>query len=497
MRLVERAPADDRRVRVVPLQRLEPFGDVRRRRPLAVGRRAVAADAPVAELAPHEVAEPVRVEQVSLLEDLLVQAGTVEPGREAELDVPRERGVRRRRHERLRPVALVQDEPLEDRLAVDPDRQSVDGDGAQAGVGAHGVDEDAVRVAQLDVDAVQVRVARSPGAHAVRGDDGAQRGRQVEVGAGGGGRHLALGVGHGDGHRVAAPVRRQWHHDVERRAGQVRRDAWAAQVHGRYRLQPHRLPDARRAGVVALEVRVAVALLAPGLRPVARVPGPHDDGDRVPRVRDAVQVGRERGEPAAVPHDLRPVDPHRRVVVDRAEVQQDVRVVADGGPLRGDGDLAAVPDGFEEVGVLDAGELRLGRERDDDLALERALDEAALETGVARVDLELPGAVEVQPTVAGHLRAGVLGARYGGGRWFARGREAVEEGHQLLHYVYDRCVAIQHGFRAECNVVSRGRPTGHAAEGVQGLRRGCSPGPAGGAVPARRPARRRGSRAAR
>ena len=82
----------------------------------------VAATAPVGELAPHQVAQPVGVVQEALLEHLLVQAGAVEAGRQAELDVAPQRLVGGRGQDAVGIEALVEHQPLEDDLAVDLDR---------------------------------------------------------------------------------------------------------------------------------------------------------------------------------------------------------------------------------------------------------------------------------------------------------------------------------------------------------------------------------------
>ena len=151
-RLVERAPADDAGMRVVALQHLQPLGDVVR--PgllmLAVQRPHLAA-APVAELAPHDVAQPVGVVEEALLEDLLVQPRAVEARGLAQLDVADQRLVAGRGHDAVRVVALVEHQPLEDGLAVDLDGLAVDGDAAQAGVALHAVHHRAVGVQQLDL----------------------------------------------------------------------------------------------------------------------------------------------------------------------------------------------------------------------------------------------------------------------------------------------------------------------------------------------------------
>ncbi len=84
--LVQSAPADDARVAVVAMERFQPLGDEVRAGPfvaihlLAAFEQSVAA--PVAELAPDEVTEPVSVIKEALLENFLVQARAVESGGE-------------------------------------------------------------------------------------------------------------------------------------------------------------------------------------------------------------------------------------------------------------------------------------------------------------------------------------------------------------------------------------------------------------------------------
>ncbi len=159
VRLVQRAPADDRRVGVVAFQRFQPLGDVAR-----VGTLVVVADpglaAPVAELAPDEVAEPVGVVEVALLEHLLVQPGAVEAGPLPEFDVAHEVAVGGGGHQTVRVVPLVQHQPLEHRLPVDQHPLAVDGDRAQARVGRRLVDDPARRVEELEPHVVEVRVGR-------------------------------------------------------------------------------------------------------------------------------------------------------------------------------------------------------------------------------------------------------------------------------------------------------------------------------------------------
>jgi len=75
---VEGAPADDGGVVVVAPEHFQPLRHEARCGLLVVPYRSGAGNAPVAELTPQQVAEPVCVVEETFLEDLLVQAGTVE-----------------------------------------------------------------------------------------------------------------------------------------------------------------------------------------------------------------------------------------------------------------------------------------------------------------------------------------------------------------------------------------------------------------------------------
>lgn len=101
-----------------------------------------------------------------------------------------------------------------------------------------------------------------------------------------------------------------------------------------------------------------------------------------------------------------PIDPNRGVVVDSPEVQDGTPAP----PVLGDPDRAAVPDGLVEVGIPDARQLRLRAEGDSDPLGQLGVDQAALESAVARVEGELPGAVESEPVVPDEAGARVLGA---------------------------------------------------------------------------------------
>ena len=118
----------------VAQQHLGPLGDVGG---IAVGLVVVA---PVGKLAPDQVAELVGPVEESRLENLLVQPRAVVAGGHRHLDVVLQRLVRRGGPDAVGIETLVENQPLEDRLAVDQDPPAVDGDLPQAEVALQLVD---------------------------------------------------------------------------------------------------------------------------------------------------------------------------------------------------------------------------------------------------------------------------------------------------------------------------------------------------------------------
>ena len=113
--LIEGTPADDRRMIAIALQDLGPLIDV-----VGIVLRLKVV-APVGKLTPDQVTQLVRPVEEARLEDFLVQPGAVVTGGHAHLDVVLQRFVRRRGPDAIRIKTLVQDQPLEDPLAVDQD----------------------------------------------------------------------------------------------------------------------------------------------------------------------------------------------------------------------------------------------------------------------------------------------------------------------------------------------------------------------------------------
>ena len=174
-------------------------------------------------------------------------------------------------------------------------------------------------------------------------------------------------------------------------------------------LEPDRLPDAGDAGVeapVRLEPR---RLLAAGLQPGADVVEAvehHFDGVAGASPRGQVDV--DAGGPAPVLAGERPLDEDAGAVVGGADAQDRRGVV----PIVGDAYAAPVPDAGDEAALADARSAALGGERHEDRAVEVGARRVG-RSGVAGIDGEVPGAVEVDPT----FRGGVGGAGVrGGGR---------------------------------------------------------------------------------
>jgi hypothetical protein len=185
-----------------------------------------------------------------------------------------------------------------------------------------------------------------------------------------------------------------------------------------YGLEPHGLPDPRRARVEDPLRLLLPVLLAPWDGGVPRgVLGPHDDHvlSFPQRVRD---VGAKRRVAAFVRSHLRAVDPHRGAVIHGAEVQQQSLVLR-AWWRRGEG--SGVPDHVVERGIPDAGEPGLVAERYGDAQVERRAAEAQVlcrdagptlgEPRVLVVEGERPLAVEVDPLGPAKLGARIFGAR--------------------------------------------------------------------------------------
>jgi len=304
------------------------------------------------------------VVQEPLLEDLLVQARAVKADGLAHLDVRDQGLVRGRGHHAVGVVALVQHEPLEDGLAVDLDLHAVNGDRAQARVAVRGVNDRAVRVAQRNLQVVQVRVRNRPEPAAVFGNGQCQARGQVQMRRHGSRRHLALGVLQGRVQGQAGLVLRQRLFQVERAVRDIRGEARALQRDFGDRLDPHGLPDARRSGVVAAVRGVLLGLLAARLRRVPVVACPNHDRERI-AAGDFRQCHGKRRPPAPVAHHFLAVHPDRRIIIHRSEVQQDVSPL----PLLRRLDRPAIPDGRHEIHMADARKRRLGAERDRDLVI--------------------------------------------------------------------------------------------------------------------------------
>ena len=248
-----------------------------------------------------------------------------------------------RGHDAVGIVALVEHQPLEDRLAVDLDRLAVDGEAAQPGVAARAVDHVASGVEQVDVQVVQVRVFDRPQPAALGGMGRSRRGTKSASAA-----HSAATTSPASSFRVA----RRRSPAACRVSGCSRRImllATSGVMRGRRRalghgFQPDRLPDAGGADVDRASGAVFAGLLAARLRRAVIVARAHDDRDRLAGLGDTAQVAGEGRKAAAMAPDFHAVDPHGRIVIDRLEVQQH----APPGPVGRDRHLAPVPDGVRK-----------------------------------------------------------------------------------------------------------------------------------------------------
>ena len=165
--------------------------------------------------------------------------------------------------------------------------------------------------------------------------------------------------------------------------------------------EPDGLPNACDARVV--DATGLVDLLATRLITRIRgIPHAHNHLLGLSRIQDSCDVAREGVIAAAVCSNLDTIDPHAGIPVDRTEVQQCALIA----PLCGHSELAPVPDSL--VLATDAGQLRLHRERHQDVLRQLATDGRRF---VLHSRLELPHPVESAPTLAHQLRTRMLRQR--------------------------------------------------------------------------------------
>ena len=100
--------------------------------------------------------------QEALFKYLLVQASPVETGRLAHLNVSLQGLVARRCQNTLRVKALIENQALKKCRAIELDRLSIEAEAAQASIAGEMVDHRPIRIQQLDIEIVQVRIARRP-----------------------------------------------------------------------------------------------------------------------------------------------------------------------------------------------------------------------------------------------------------------------------------------------------------------------------------------------
>ena len=166
------------------------------------------------------------------------------------------------------------------------------------------------------------------------------------------------------------------------------------------RFQPHALPDAGGAGVIATVTVEAGALLAVADCSRRVVLGAYDYSEVVAEFGN---FDAERNKTAHVIANLLSVYKHGCFVIDRTEMQKHALTLH----ALGKSNFLSVPYDKHEVGVADSAEFAFGRERHVDFAIEQGTVLIAFffaHFGV--VDFKFPFAVEAQPIFALKLRIG-------------------------------------------------------------------------------------------
>src|SRR6266571_3027943 len=340
--LVGDDPGHDRWMVSIAKHQLHPFG----LQP-AFGKRRMLVEA--GHLRPDKKAQAVGPVQPARILRLLVLAGAVEAERLRELDVAPDRLVAGRSQKAAWEVALVEDQALHERLAVQPEAAVSGFDLAQPEMAVDTVCSLAVLIDQRGFELVEPGRIWMP------------RHRMIQL-------HLASAGRSGPpAHDGAVESRDQLRLtlglelEIDQPGCQVRPHPKAPDVARRQRLQPHRLPDARRRRVEDALRALGPVLLAARDGPVA---------ERV--------------------YGLDVVDPDGAAVVDRPEMQEQAFCIGRIEPTPVPDHVAGQP--------ADPGELRFRAKGNDDAPIEGGLLAGA----------ELPFAVEVEPFRALEVGSRVL-----------------------------------------------------------------------------------------
>ena len=403
--LVERNPADDRRMVEVALDEAE-------HRLRQIAHRVVGIVVRAGHLAPDQHAHFVRPVVVARILELLVLARAVVAKVQRVLKIQADRLVARRGDQAVRPVALVKNQPLIQRIVVEVNLAFLHLDFAHAEVGIHGIHRGAL-LQDADPEVIQVRGARLPDVHRVEVGlhDQVDRHAGDAVLAADGHPALELAL-EGDGQLqiqranralVQRDLRRE--HVVVDVGGDV--DVLDADLsHG---LQVHSLPNAGDRRVPAAHQTLGPVLLAARLRAVRLVD--HAKAQVIFAVLE--QRGDVKGErrvAAPVRAGLPAVDVHGAFKVHRAKAQQHALARH----LLRDGEAAAVPDHrVDGVRRAEAGGPGLVRKRHGDLQrqLVAGIHPSGTEALVGVVKGKLPDAVEVAEGFADKVRARMLRTR--------------------------------------------------------------------------------------
>ena len=343
---VERTPADDGRMVVVALQKLQPFGE---EACPAGGFRQV--KTPVAVLAPDDVAELVAVVEEARLKDLLVQSRAVEAHRKRTFDICLQFVVSRCRPDAVRIEALVEHETLEDSFAIEDHCTAIVINVAQTEVRRNRIltkhHIDIIEVALADVPQMLFLQGKYKSCHLADNDtaDGA---------------HVLALKGSGAGQRHAVCVFAE--DFVVNLAGCGRGGCLnRCDVGVRNFFHPDRLPDTGGSGVGAAAGVEVIALLADRLASGTLVIF-RTDGDDVLAGNELIgDIVVDGGGAAKVYAAGFAVDIDLAGIVARTDVEQIAHTL---GNLNFN--FALVPDTRHEVLVFHAGELRFRAERNGD-----------------------------------------------------------------------------------------------------------------------------------
>ena len=370
---------------------------------------AVAQPIGAGQLAPHQQTHLVSPVQVAGILKLLMLTRAVVAHLQGQFDVLTQCIIAGSGQQTVGPVALVEDQALEERGVVQQDVAAGNGDLAHAEVGIDNVLRLAVHDG-FDLQIIQRGIPGPPHMDALQALVMAQVQHRLDEAIGGHvdglGSHNVSLIGSGQADSAVLGQLIQGNLNLQGRSLNLGSEAEIDGIVFAHAFHPHALPDAGNGSIPALEGFGAEGLLAAGLIAIQTILAANDESVLAFALGDIGHVKGEGRITAFMAAQVLAVHPDVGLVIHGAEVQQTALAGHFGRNLK----RAAVPDHVHMLLRVNAAQLALIAERNLDLQIKSAalLVPLFLAADIAAVKRKVPLSVQGAPCFTHTVRSGMF-----------------------------------------------------------------------------------------